>query len=61
MHVLFCQDLIGNHWDRFMDELGAERQRLEVDNEAQPKKEYRNYFIISKVKYARRRSVEYNL
>ncbi|MDR0649359.1 MAG: transposase [Synergistaceae bacterium] len=61
VHVLFCQDLIGNHWDRFMDEIGAERQRLEADNEAQPKKEYRNYFIISKVKYARRRLVEYNL
>jgi transposase len=61
VHVLFCQDLVGNHWDRFMDGLGAERQRLAADNDAQPKKEYKNYFVISKVKYARQRSVEYNL
>jgi transposase len=61
VHVLYCQDLVGNHWDRFMDALGAERQRLVADDDAQPKKEYKNYFVLSKVKYARQRSVEYNL
>jgi hypothetical protein len=61
IHVLFCQDLVGNHWDRFMDDLGIERQRLASDNDAQPKKEYKNYFAISKAKYARQRSVEYNI
>jgi transposase len=61
VHVLYCQDLIGNHWDRFMDALGTEHQRLMADKSAQPKKEYKNYFVISKVKYAKQRSVEYNL
>jgi transposase len=61
VHVLFCQDLVGNHWDKFMDGLGAERQRLMADNDAQPEKEYKDYFIISKAKYARQRSVEYNI
>jgi transposase len=61
VHVLFCQDLVGSHWDSFMDGLGAERQRLTADGDAQPKKEYGNYFVISKAKYARQRSVEYNL
>jgi transposase len=61
VHVLYCQDLVGNHWDRYMDGLGAERRRLTADNDAQPKKEYKNYFVISKAKYARQRSVEYNL
>lgn len=61
VHVLFCQDLVGNQWDRFMKELGAERQRLLADNDAQPQKEFKKYFIISKEKYARRRSVEYNV
>jgi transposase len=61
VHVLFCQDLVGNQWDRFMDELGAERKRLQADSEAQPKKEYKNYFVISKAKYARQRSVEYDI
>jgi transposase len=61
VHVLYCQDLVGNHWDRFMDGLGAEHQRLTADKDAQPKKEYKNYFVISKAKNARQRSVEYNI
>jgi transposase len=61
VYVLYCQDLVGNHWDRFMDGLGTERQRLMADNDAQPKQEYKNYIVISKVKYAKQRSVEYNL
>jgi transposase len=61
VHVLFCQDLVGKHWDRFMEALGVERQRLLADEEADPKKEYKKYFVISKAKYARRRSVEYDI
>jgi transposase len=61
VHVLFCQDLVGKHWDRFMDELGCEHKRLLADNDILPKKEYKKYFIISKAKYARKRTVEYNL
>lgn len=61
VHVLFCQDLVGNHWDRFMDDLGAERKRLLMDSDAQPMKEYKKYFVISKAKYARHRSVEYDV
>jgi hypothetical protein len=61
VHVLFCQDLVGKHWDRFMEALGVERQRLLAEEEAEPKKEYKKYFVISKAKYARRRSVEYDI
>jgi transposase len=61
VHVLFCQNLVGNQWDRFMDELFAERKRLLEDNEAEPKKEYAKYFVISRVKYARQRAVDYNI
>jgi hypothetical protein len=61
VHVLFCQDLVGNHWDRFMSELGAEHERLTADENAHPKREYEKYFSISKAKYARKRAVDYNI
>jgi transposase len=61
LHVLFCHDLVGNQWDKFMEELGAEHRRLIDDNNTQPKKEFKKYFVISKPRYARKRSVEYDL
>jgi transposase len=61
MHVLFCQDLVGKHWDKFMEALGDERQRLLTDEDAEPKKEYKSFFVIAKAKYARHRSVEYDI
>ena len=60
-HALFCQDLVGNQRDLFMGALKEEYERLATDETAEVKKELAKYFIISKPKYAKRRTVEYNL
>jgi len=60
MHVLFCQNLVGNHHDRFMDSLRAERDRLVADEGAEVKKEFKDYVKVSRKKYARRRAVEFD-
>jgi transposase len=60
-HALFCQDLVGNQRDRFMESLKVERERLLANENAEVKKGLAKYFIITKPKYARHRSVEYNL
>jgi transposase len=61
MHVLFCQDLVGNQWDKFMKELGEEHVKLLADENTQPEKKYEKYFVIERKKYARKRTVVYNL
>jgi transposase len=61
VHVLFCQDLVGNQWDKFMEKLNNEYERLKTDEESVPEKELKNYFIIEKKKYARNRSVDFNM
>ena len=61
VHVLFCQDLVGNQWDRFMESLKEEHERLSIDEETTVKDEFKRYFIIEKKKYARKRNVEYNM
>jgi hypothetical protein len=59
--VLFCQDLVGNQWDRFMESLNVEYNRLVEDEGAEPVRELKRYFIIAKEKYARKRSVSFNM
>ena len=60
VHILFCQDLVGNQHDRFMDKLKVERDRLVADESAEPKKEYAKYIKVYRKKYARHRTVEYD-
>jgi transposase len=61
VHTLFCHDLVGNQWDRFMKELGEEYARLQVNKDTEPKKKYEEYFVIEKKKYAKKRTITYNL
>ena len=61
VHVLFCQDLVGNQWDKFMEKLNNEYQRLKADEEADPPSEIEKYFIIKKEKWARKRNVDFNM
>jgi transposase len=60
VHILFCQDLIGSHHDRFMDRIKVEHDRLVNDNNATVQKEFEKYIKVYRKKYARRRTVEYN-
>jgi len=60
-HVLFCQDLVGNAWDRFMGNLNSEYTRLQDNPKAAVKHEYEPYFIITKPKYAKKRTVDFNM
>jgi len=60
-HVLFCQDLVGGQWDIFMERLNTEYERLVADENAMPAKELKKYFVIEKKKWARKRSVEFDI
>ena len=60
VYVLFCQDLIGKQWDRFMEKLNREYERLLADENAAPAGELKRYFVIEKKKWARKRSVDFN-
>ena len=59
VHVLFCQDLIGNQWDRFMENLKYEHERLLADEKTEPAHDWKPYFKIFKDKWARKRTVEF--
>jgi|GEM_PF-1273909 len=61
VHVLFCQDLVGNQHDRFMDKLKEEHDRLIDNDSAEVKKEFEKYIKVYRKRYARRRTVEYNI
>jgi transposase len=61
VHVLFCQDLVGGQWDRFMASLNDERSRLLADENASVRNGFERYFHIEKKKYARHRTVEFNI
>jgi transposase len=61
VHVLFCQDLVGSQWDKFMEKLNREHQRLIADEKAAPPNELKKYFVIEKAKWARKRSVDFNM
>jgi transposase len=60
-HALFCQDLIGNQHDRFMEKLKDEYERLVSDETTKVAKELKSYFVIKRAKYARHRSVDFNM
>jgi transposase len=61
VHVLFCQDLVGGQWDRFMGRLNEEYKRLLADEDVVVKSDLKDYFRIEKKKYARKRTVEFDL
>jgi transposase len=62
VHVLFCQDLVGSQWDKFMEMLNKEYEQLIADEKAAPTNELKKYFIIvERKKWARRRSVDFNI
>jgi hypothetical protein len=61
VHVLFCQDLVGSQWDVFMEKLNEEYQRLNGDPNAAPTSELKKYFLIERKKWARVRSVDFNM
>ena len=61
VHVLFCQDLVGSQWDKFMERLNVEYQRLLADENAQPANELKKYFIVERKKWARKRSVDFHM
>ena len=59
-HVLFCHDLVGKQWERFMVSLKQEHDRLVNDEKASAAEGFKRYFKIEKRKYSRQRSVEYH-
>lgn len=61
VHVLFCQDLVGGHWDRFMESLNDERNRLLANEGTTVKDKLKDYFHIEKKKYARHRTVAFDM
>jgi hypothetical protein len=61
VHVLFCQDLVGSQWDNFMDKLNVEYIRLNSDENTTPTNDLKKYFIIERKKWARKRSVDFNM
>ena len=60
VHVLFCQDLVGNQHDRFIDRLKEEYDRLVADESAELDDEFKKYIKVYRKKYARHRTVEYD-
>jgi hypothetical protein len=61
VHVLFCQDLVGSQWDKFMEKLNIEYERLMADEKAMPVSEVEQYFIIERKKWGRKRTVEFHM
>ena len=61
IHVLFCQDLVGSQWDHFMGRLNTEYARLIGDEQAEPAGEFKRYFTLEKKKWARKRTVDFNM
>ena len=61
VHVLFCQDLVGSQWDSFMGKLNAEYERLSADEDSEPASEFKCYFVLEKKKWARKRTVDFNM
>jgi transposase len=61
VHVLFCQDLVGSQWDKFMEKLNIEYERIIAEENVAPTSELERYFIIEKKKWGRKRSVEFNM
>ena len=61
VHVLFCQDLVGSQWDKFMEKLNKEYERLNANKNAVPEYELKQYFVVERKKWAKRRIVEFNM
>jgi len=61
VHVLFCQDLVGNQWDVFMEKLNNEYERLLANATAEPISELKKYFTIRKYKWPRKNNVNFNM
>ena len=61
VHVLYCHDLVGNHWDKFMGKLNAEYKRLLEGEKAEPAPELKKFFKIEKKKWARKRTVDFHM
>ena len=61
VHVLFCQDLVGSQWDKFMEKLNGEYQRLLANKHAEPTNELKKYFTVERKKWARKRNVDFNM
>jgi len=61
VHVLFCQDLVGNQWDKFMEKLNKEYERIIANDNVEPTSELKKYFNIERKKWARKRSVDFNM
>jgi len=61
VHILFCQDLVGNQWDTFMEQLNKEYERLLADSNADPPSELKKYFTIVKKNGQVTRSVDFNM
>ncbi|MDR0751108.1 MAG: hypothetical protein LBF12_00750, partial [Christensenellaceae bacterium] len=58
IHILFCQDLVGNHKKKLTDELIIEYNRLTENKYYVPQKKYEKFFIINKGKNGN--TVKYN-
>jgi len=61
IHVLFCQDLVGNQWDRFMEKLNNEYERLLANENAKPTSELEDYFLIESKECTKKRGVDFNM
>ena len=61
IHVLFCQELVGNQWDLFMEKLNDEYERLLSDENAKPTSERKKYFFIESKKGTKNRCVDFNM
>jgi transposase len=61
VHVLFCQDLVGSQWDKFMGKLNEEYRRLLTDENAEPASELKKYFTVERKKWGRKRNVDFNM
>ena len=61
IHVLFCQELVGNQWDRFMEKLNLEYERLQADTNAKPTDELKKYFFVDRKILTKNRGVDFNM
>jgi len=61
LHVAFCNDLVGNQYDNFMAALNKEYNRLKSDESAKVQSKFKKYFKIERKKYARHRSIEFDI
>jgi len=61
IHVLFCQELVGNQWDKFMEKLNMEYERLLTNENTEPISALKKYFIFQSKKCDMKCSVDFNM